>query len=231
MGHCKVLRWDRSGAIVTEVIKYNESDALIEFFSRYSKTPAAMRGKDESVLDPLPAEELAAREALKLDRAVPLVKLSIPDAAGVRYFVTSAPEARLRPPAGRVTRGFKAYDVLQGTVVFLKDSWRIDLPDIQAEGQVYKALKDARVRHVPHCLASGDISTAEYHATKTHLYVMEPWAACHPATRFIPHRHYRLCLDVVGRVLVEYRSSFEMVSAVRDALLGEFFQCRLGYDG
>jgi RIO-like serine/threonine protein kinase fused to N-terminal HTH domain len=165
---------------------------------------------------------------LQLGETVPLVKLSIPDTGGHCYFVTSAPEATLYTPPGRATRGFKAYHISEQKVVFLKDSWRIDLPDIQAEGNVYRTLRDAEVRNVPHCLASGDISPAEYHATKTHLYVAESWA-CRPATHFIPHRHYRLALNIVGRVLVEYRSSYEMVTAVRDALVGEFLQCRLGY--
>lgn len=217
----RLLRWDRSGAIVTETIKYNTSDILVDFFSRYAKAPPAMRGKDESVSDPSPVEEDEAREALQLGKTVPLVKLSIPIAGGHCSFVTSAPEAILYTPPGRATRGFKAYHVSKQEVVFLKDSWRINLQDIQAEGKVYEVLNSAQVGNVPHCIASGDISTAQYHATKTQDYVAKPWA-CRSATQFIPHRHYRLCLNLVGRVLVEYRSSYEMVSAVRDALVGEF---------
>jgi hypothetical protein len=178
-------------------------------------------------LDPSLAEKAAAREALQVDETVPLFKLSIPDKYGVRYFVTSAPEATPHTPPGRATRGFKAYDILQGNVVFLKDSWRIDLPDIQPEGQVYQTLRDADVCNVPCCLASGDIASAawsaDYHATRTHIYTKKSWACC-LATHFNPHRHYRLSLDLVGRVLVEYNSSYEMVSAVRDALIGEFSQ-------
>lgn len=107
-------------------------------------------------------------------------------------------------------------------MVFLKDSWRIDLPDILPEGVTYKVLNSANARHIPLCLVSGDISSIEYHATKTHLYARELGAGCDDAAHFIPHRHHRLVLDVVGRVLTEYRSSFEMVSAMRDALTGEF---------
>ena len=112
-------------------------------------------------------------------------------------------------------------------MVFLKDSWRINLPDILPEGQIYKTLRDAQVRNVPHCLASGDILSNQYHATITQHYAAKTWA-CHSATQFIPHQHYRLSLDLVGRVLIEYESSYEMVSAVRDALIGEFLQCRPG---
>lgn len=217
----RILRWDRSGTIVTEAIKYNESSLLAEFFRRYSKAPPEMRGKDESASVPMPAEAALAREALGLETEIPLIKLSIPDANGSPlYFVMPTPQATLYTPPGRATRGFKAYDISRRAIVFLKDSWRIDLPDIQAEGLVYKTLSYAKVRHVPCCIASGDISTKDYHATKTHLYVGEPWA-CHADVHFVPHRHYRLALDVVGRVLVQYRSSYEMVTAVRDSLIGE----------
>jgi hypothetical protein len=227
-GTARLLRWDRSGTIVTEPIKYNECDTLTDFLYRYSKAPPAMRGIDESVSDPSLTEKVAAREALQLDETVPLVKLSVPDADGVRFFVTSAPEATLYTPPGCATRGFKAYDILQRTMVYLKDSWRIDLPDIQAEGQVYVILRDAGTQHVPHCLASGDILSEDYHATKTQTYATKPWAY-YSATRYIPHRHYRLCLDVVGHILVDYGSTYEMVSAVRDALIGKFLQCGLSY--
>jgi hypothetical protein len=220
--NARLLRWDRSGAIVTDVIKYSESKLLTEFLFRYSKAPDAMRGRDASVSDPSHAEALAAARALQLTGPVSLVKLSIPDADGDRYFVVPAPKATLYTPPGRATRGFKAYDVSKETVVFLKDSWRIDLPDILAEGVIYKILNNANARHIPRCLASGDISSIEYHATKTHLYAVELAAGRKVEAHFIPHRHHRLVLDVVGRVLVEYESSFEMVSAVRDALIGEF---------
>jgi hypothetical protein len=39
----------------------------------------------------------------------------------------------------------------------------------------------------------------------------------------IPHQHCRLVLDVVGHLLYEYSSSYEMVSTVRDALIGEWY--------
>lgn len=185
-----------------------------------------MRGKDGSVTDPSPAEEYLARRALNLGAEIPLVKLLIPHADQFRYFVASAPVATLCIPAGRATRGFKAYDLFNQKVVFVKDSWRIDLDGIMAEGKVYEILRDAEARHVPYCLAAGDILCDDYHATKAQIYAEKPWA-CH-STKLVPHRHYRLSLDIVGRVLVEYTSTYEMVSAVRNALIGELVQCGLG---
>jgi hypothetical protein len=166
----RLLWWDRSGMIVTEAIKYNEFD-LTEFLFYYLKAPDAMHSKDESVSVPEPAEESAAREILGLEPMVQLVKLSFPDADGTWYFVTPVPSATMYIPSGCATCGFKAYDVLQGEMAFLKDLWRIDVKGIKPEGLVYKALESAKVKHIPHCLVSGNTSTDKYHSTKTHMYI------------------------------------------------------------
>ena len=160
-----------------------------------------------------------------LDSTIPLVKLSVPgpDSSSLD-FVVPTPETTLYTPPGRATRGFGAYNTSRNEVAFLKDTWRIDLPNITPEGQVYATLNAASVRYVPRCLASGDISTPKYHATQAVQYARMQWAckgcSCHPNGPWIPHRHYRLVLNVFGHALVNYNSSREMVSAVRDALYG-----------
>ena len=209
----RILRWDRSGTIMTEAIHYNESPLLVEFFRRYSAASPGMRGKDESVSLPTPVEAVEARQALGLGDDVPLVKLQVPGAHSPLYFITSAPRATPYTPPGRATRGSPAYDILHKTKVFLKDSWRVDLPDIQAKGLTYKTLEDAKVRNIPHCLTSGNISTTDYHAMKTQIFTPIP-CACRLHTHFIPHRHYRLVLNIVGRNLTAFESSYEMVSLV-----------------
>jgi len=216
----RILRWDRSGTLVTEAIKYNKSHHLAEFFRRYSDASPEMRGKDISVMDPTPPEAVSARQALNLDNTVPLVKLMVPDKhASPLYYIAASPRVAPYTPPGRATRGFPAYNVSRSAPVFMKDSWRVDVPDIWAEGLVYNSLKKASVRHVPDCLSSGDILTDQYHLTKTCQYVAEPWA-CYSITRLIRHRHYRLTLDVIGRSLMTFKSSREMVSVVRDAVIG-----------
>jgi hypothetical protein len=90
-------------------------------------------------------------------------------------------EQHLICPPGHATHSFKAYDILWDQTVFLKDSWRVDLLDIQAEGVTYRMLRIAGVCNIPHCLASSDISTARYHAMKTCDYTRKPWA-CHIGT-------------------------------------------------
>lgn len=225
----RILRWDRSGTIVTEAFEYDQSPHLAEFFRRYSVAPTAMRGKDETVSIPSRYEARNARKVMGLGANIPVLRLSVPAPDGsLYYFFVPTPEAILYTPPGRATRGFSAYDPSSGELVFLKDTWRIDLPAFIPEGEVYAKLNAASVRNVPKCLASGDISTystSKYHATTTCDYVRSPWVckncSCHPNGPWVPHQHYRLVLDILGRSLVDFSSSREMVSAVRDALYGE----------
>ena len=224
----RILRWDRSGTIVTEAIKFNESPFLAEFFRRYSQAPPAMRGVDTSVIEPTASESSDARKALGWECHIPLFKLSVPAACGLsRFFIVQAPIATPYTPPGRATRGFKAYDLSGKAAVYLKDSWRIDLPDITAEGLVYATLEKASVPNIARCIVSGDILD---HATKTQEYANKPWVKDHDSrARFIPHRHSRLVLDVIGRSLTEYKSSYEMTTAIRDALVGESLDLALNY--
>jgi hypothetical protein len=222
----RLLRWDRSGTIVSEAFQYNVSDQLAEFFRRYSHASDVVRGVDETVTKPTPAQERQARDVLDIDRSIPLFKVLVPHEGGQYEFIVRAPDARPYTPPGRATRGFKAYDIAQRRVVFLKDSWRVNLPDILPEGKVYKILNNAKVKHVPKCLASGDISTSDYHATKTQNYQDLGHGS---VTQLTGHRHYRLILDVIGSTLVDYQSSYDMVAAVRNGIIGEVPELHLTF--
>jgi hypothetical protein len=223
----RILRWDRTGTIVTEPIKYNASSLLADFFRRYSCAPPNMRGVDQSVSDPTPAEVAAARKSLVHDDTIPLVKLEIPVTADrTSYFIVPAPRATPYTPPGRATRVFTAYDIMRKKNVILKDSWRVNLEDIKPEGVTYDVLMKANVRHIPRCLDSGDITAGGYQATITMDYTTAPWA-CFSGAHFVPHQHYRLALDIIGRPVYEFKSSREMVAAMRDALTGESqFRCK-----
>ena len=140
----RIIRWDRSGTIVTESIDINSDPQLAKFFRCYSKAPAEMRGLNQSVLDPMPEEAIVARQVLGLADDVSLFKLEVPCNDSVHYFVTPTPQATFYMPPGRATRGFQVYDISRATRVFLKDTWRIDLEDIHVEGLTYEILDKAR---------------------------------------------------------------------------------------
>ena len=102
------------------------------------------------------------------------------------------------------------------------------------EGLTYEILDKADVPNIPRCIAFGDISTTTYHATKTFTYSSAVWSsttltsagsadlASSKVAHFVPHRHYCLVLDVIGCGLMAFKSSHEMVKAVRDTIVGRF---------
>ena len=211
----RILRWDRSGTIVTEAFDYDQSPYLVEFFRRYWAALAVMRGKDGTVSTPDRYESRMARRALKLGANIPIVWLSVPGPNDtLSYFDVATPQSTaytlgtLPVPSVPITHP-------------VTDSWRINLPTFTPEGEVYAKLNAASVRNVPQCLASGDISTSPYYATKTCDYVQNSWACkgC-PNGPWVPHQLHRLVLNILGRSLVNYKSSHEMVTAVCDSLYG-----------
>lgn len=213
--YARLIRWDRTGAVVSEAINYNHHGHLIDFFRRYSRAQPDLRGMDTTVSASSAQEEELAQKYLGLSAGKVLVKVAVPHPEGLRYYIALAPTAGPYTPPGRATRGFVAYDIHRKMKVYLKDSWRIDLPDIEQEGVIYQLLHDAHVRNIAPCSAAGDISN---HATLTHTFINKSWA-CKLMIQLIPHRHYRLVLDTVGQSLTSFSSSFEMLKSVEDAIV------------
>jgi hypothetical protein len=110
----RLLRWNRSGTVVTEAIKYNKSGHLAKFFCCYSKASPAMHGKDQSISHPTLVEAAMARRALNLNDLVPLVKCTIPGMdSSLLYHIAASPQATFYIPPGHATRAFPVYDVSQ----------------------------------------------------------------------------------------------------------------------
>jgi hypothetical protein len=98
----------------------------------------------------------------------------------------------------------------------LKDTWRIDLPDVVKEGEIYDILHDAKVSFIEPFVCGGDV---DEHQTHTQDFVSKPWAK-NIMKSLRPHQHYRMVLGVVGRDLTSFESSWEIVGTIRDALQG-----------
>ncbi|KAI0319063.1 hypothetical protein OF83DRAFT_863189 [Amylostereum chailletii] len=216
----RLIRWDRSGAIVTEVFDWStENSPLVEFLARFDRLSPAQRGFDPTVSRPSQNDLLFAREHLR--RAG--VKSS--DGAPLRMTVTDEVTGQqdsyvchsARPLsdylAGRATVGFVAVRLSDGAVVWIKDSWRVDKPPMQKESDTYRRLMDANIPHIAQMLAGGDV---EGQKTRTDEYIKARWACA--SCSVLPHIHHRIVLGTVGRSLRRFRSTFEMVTAVRDAL-------------
>jgi hypothetical protein len=210
-GYARILRWDRSGAVVTAAFDYCDR-YLGEFFWRYDRTSPGDRGIDLSVSKPSEAEATLARQYLKCSLQASLVKLAVlnDNDGDMSYYIGSKPSFKGNAsPTGRATRTFIVFDLQAQRVIFLKDTWRIDLPDVVKEGEIYNILHEAKVSFIAPLLCGGDIIE---HRTRTQDFWSKPWAR--------PHQHYRVVLGVVGRDLTSFDSSWEMVSAIRDALQG-----------
>ncbi|KIM74740.1 hypothetical protein PILCRDRAFT_79756 [Piloderma croceum F 1598] len=154
------------------------------------------------------------REGLGLAEDAILVKLTVPTPNSNWEYIVPVPTAGPYTPPGQATCGFVGYDLQRHVKVFIKDTWRVDLPDIEKEGDTYQLMQVAQVKNIALCFAAGDI---EYHTTLTHLYQDELWA-CKTKKVLVPHHHYRLVLDVIGDHLTNFSSLWEMLRCVLDPL-------------
>lgn len=197
--YARILRWDRSGVIVTEQIPLSSTD-LPEFFHRFDCMTADKRGIDVSVTKPSKPNELRAREALGFDEDARLVQLPVADSG---YIVPrDIYIGGTRSPLGRSTRAFFAYSLLLKKAVFLKDTWR--LQSQTAEHDLYAKLKEHKVPYIATVLAAGDVPNQQ---TVTQDFVKKEatWAKNRPE-KLRKHFHYRLVLEEIGTPLTTFSS-------------------------
>jgi hypothetical protein len=223
----RLLRWDCGGAVVTAPISYNQDPHLFDFLIRYDNATRASCGHDLSVSLHSESERLNARKLADLANADSLLAISIPDPdcpGESSRFIISAPYACPDIPAGRWTRMSIAYDIRRDKHILLKDSWRVILEGITPEGEVYARLHQHSVPNIPHCSHSTDIGDDTYHKSRTHKFVGK-YGEPHILTQIVPHRHYRLVLDTIGRKLEDFKHSWDIIKAVHASLIGEWSNC------
>ncbi|TFY59276.1 hypothetical protein EVG20_g7849 [Dentipellis fragilis] len=220
----RLMRWDRGGAIVSERFNFVKDPApLLEFFWRFNHLSPEQRGMDPSV-SPATAEEVAmAVEAKIAAEGDPVHKMHIKNDADKvdHYYLVSRPTAYSIGVCGRSTRGYIAMDMETKGRVWLKDSWRIDTPEMPKEFKIYEKLREKKVSNVPKCHCGGDIGKQK---TRTHEFQDSTWRC--GKHRIMPHHHYRLALEViVGHPLHKYKSTKELCVVILDALiaLGEAY--------
>ncbi|KAI0066541.1 hypothetical protein BV25DRAFT_1397382, partial [Artomyces pyxidatus] len=232
----RLIRWERGGAIVTELFDWTEDqDGLAEFLWRFTHLDDVERGRDDSVTKPTPDEITLARAALTLEidsypDGVPeiLHKFRVCDdvTGQEHWFVAPLSSSHSNVLTGRATFGYVAYDLDRDICVYLKDSWRIALPEMTPEGEIYRRLHQHNVPNIADFRCAGDVqwqtgfapkkAISHMQATVTHFYRNEHWA-CYSRT-LIPHIHYRLSLDTIGRPLKTFKSTKQLCSAIRDAI-------------
>lgn len=179
-GSCaRLLRWDRSGIIVTESFDILIRPHLLsEFLARFAFASDHKRGHDGSVEAASPQEELLFRDVVTkyvqeqldiasddLTRAVAehyqegcvyAMRVSTKDPAtpAVERYLVSRPVTSPLQLVGRATRGHWAVHANSERLVFLKDTWR---RHGEREGTVIADLNAASVRNVPQFVIQGDV--------------------------------------------------------------------------
>ncbi|CAL1700736.1 unnamed protein product [Somion occarium] len=234
--YVRILRWDRSGCVVSEAIDYQQDpDGLAEFFWRYSHLTPEQRGFDTSAVRATKGEEAllsfgldafikeSPRDVKYLrprdDPTYVAYKITMDDGrGGTRKFIIRQPFWDADSPCGRATRGYAAYDLTERRMVFLKDSWREEGDDCEAE--IYDELMQCNVPYLPNILRSGDVKIeGEIQRTKSHEYShpsdYPTWRLPCEAMRNLVH--YRLVQEL-AYPLASARSSRELVQVLHDAV-------------
>ena len=215
--NCRLIHWSRSYAIVTKEFDYTKEGYLHEFFWRLSHAPKKTRGIDTTFRSPEDVDEAArARHALGLSSTDQIHQVGIKDSVTkktTRYIVHKPFTNNHIFPLGRGTRCFKAFDCQTGAIVLLKDSWRVS--KYEPEGDIYRELHEKGVRYIPKFITAGDVSGFTHSCGKVGVF-------CNDTTETRPrvHYHYRLVLGSIGKPLKSFLSTWELVNAVKCALIG-----------
>ncbi|TCD60312.1 hypothetical protein EIP91_010361 [Steccherinum ochraceum] len=235
----RIMRWDRTGCIVSEVIDLEtDPKKFFEFFFRIAHATDVQLGHDPTAtvqknlannanykslqkqLQALPSESRLTpyiKEALSGD-LWPLYQLDVPekdDPTSSRPFLVRNLSAYSSSPTGRCTKGFIAYDVQEKDFCFLKDSWAARSPSIHSELAVYKRLEPHGIEGIATVRCGGDLTITpgenDFQTTKTQDH--------DGAKQFLPRYHTRLVLNEIGIPLKDYLSSWELCAVVFAALL------------
>jgi len=239
----RLLRWDRSGVIYTQLFNWrSQPDTLFEFFWRLNFLSDIQRGYDTTVTSVNNDEaeealsELRKYKGLEDVQKTDLYKFFVHDDCASdkhsRSYITPGPVWHTDALFGRCTFGYIAYDVTGSRLVYLKDFWRTDLPDIQKEGDVYRELHGAQVPNIPVLGPAGDVPLSLDHKntipfsaqkTRTQDYVKESGLGhewCPGRPRVDPLVHYRLVLETLGHPLNTFKSTRQLCEVIRDAIVG-----------
>lgn len=183
----RFIRWDHSGAIVSERFDYiAQPQLLAEFFWYFAHMDDEERGFDSTVRLATKAERKIFEDAVQAFlhdmkvgtkdgrpfRTLPDAELSLDDTDTFPTWVVRVSDAVTRKSTqlvlrrpfsshatflGRATRAYIAYDVQARRLVFLKDTWRVVDPRLPVESKMYRELQRHSIPHVPQMLHGGDV--------------------------------------------------------------------------
>lgn len=232
--YARILYWDRAGVVVTEKINLTSAGAqpLAEFFSRYACATPVKRGVDPNV-EQMSERDLSliddkAKAGLVKDSNSPFYKITLfasSDVSKSKSYIVAVPQFMgAASPTGRSTRIFRAYDMKNKNFVFMKDSWRIIGGSLKPEHERYSALAAAGVRRIPTVVDYHDMESQQ---TRTSLKLHDTKRGTLP-NKFRKFQHYRLVLKEYAKPLEEFKDVKELLTAISDAIQGNFPHSPLG---
>ena len=179
----RLLRWDRSGFVVSESFDIRERpEVLCEFLWRFSLTAIGGQGHDMSISVASPGEEAIFCEVVKKHVLSQLGPGEDVDKAMAQHYEPGRVFAAAVLPqgfttveenicrilfsrpvitplylTGRATWGCWAVDVATERIVFLKDTWQY-FEDREPEGVILRRFSDIGVSHVPSVVWHGYVA-------------------------------------------------------------------------
>ncbi|GJE92011.1 hypothetical protein PsYK624_081640 [Phanerochaete sordida] len=182
----RLLRWDRSGCIVSARFSVIHTLHLADFLWRFDHMDAQQRGWDstatlatriemklfeDAVRDFIGVAEVSAgrnhtprkvpnaEETLDSTDTYPTWKIRVAheDTHEATELVVRRPFAGHRAMFGRATRAYLALDLSTSRLVFLKDSWRLDDRRVRPEFRIYQELRSRDIPFIPYPMYGGDV--------------------------------------------------------------------------
>ncbi|KAJ8475424.1 hypothetical protein ONZ45_g15614 [Pleurotus djamor] len=229
--YVRILRWDRSGVIVTERFNYvTDCTPLVHYLYRFTRLDAAARGFDPTVTVASETEAEVARKLLK--RWEPkhprdVLKVAVPNGNKTEYFLIWGAIAEPRSPFGRGTRGYPAVQVLPrnkySKPMFLKEQWRA--ASVGSEVDTLKKLKKAKIKHVPTLICGGDFHE---HTTLSDKFAKAEWKL--RGVDLDARTLTRLVVAEVGTPLSQFPNSKTLIQVIFDAFVGHqgaYSKCKI----
>lgn len=210
--------------MVSQLFDYTQSTLLGEFLYRFSRLDAEARGIDTRFSPGSPDDvDLArihlAEYRLRPSESAPVMIITVPvegQNGTTELHELVVWESMVEPDSivGRCTLAYVAYNKTLGCVAFYKECWRSLSSVRRSEADVIRMLNKAGVRNVPTLIAGGDITGSE-----TPLEFPD---ALYPSHGTVDIRiHSWIMIKEVGSELSTMRSTKELLSATRDAFIGE----------
>lgn len=249
----RLLRWDRAGVIISTAFRYRLQDSLSQFLWRFSFAQSHQRGCDMTVLAATDMEEESFARMIRQHITTQLGRDPTREEIAQHYtpsrvlkvpvrgknadiqFLISCPVVSPKSVASRATRGYWAVTVSgPEQVVFLKDSWRNNVDDIEVEGNILADVKD--VEGVPTLMCHGDVCEEdknnggmyqlsadrvpliirEAYCTQTDRYLNGDWNMPSPlGNRPTSRIHYRQVIHEAGYTLENLAGTFELLDGAR----------------